>query len=147
MPSIIPGYVYSLFAALIVCTIIISSVSVSMASIKNTADQQQLTNINRYVAAQSMALLSHATQTRENITQVLDVPSQIGNQRFWLCIANDSSGAWVQSGFGINVTEGQPCFSIPAQIDAQGQFVSGSGRAVLQCCSVDETVTLTLTCV
>ena len=37
MPSIIPGYVYSIFAALIVGAIIVCSCSVSMLNIKNEA--------------------------------------------------------------------------------------------------------------
>lgn len=146
MPSNIPSYVYSLFAALIVGTIIVSSISISMANVKNKADNQQLNNIDEYVATQSLNLLTHVTQTQnQNSSQLLEIPSQIGNQRFWICIANDSSGAWVESGFGITVNLNQPKFSIPVQVDASGMFVSGSGSACLSCYFQNQSVVLTLT--
>ena len=104
MPSIIPGYVYSLFAALLVGAIIVYSCSLVSLNIKNQAANQQLKNIDEYIAAQSLTLLSHTTQDNQNTTQFLDIPSQIGNQIFWIKISNDSSGAWVESGFGTSVT-------------------------------------------
>ena len=146
MPSNIPSYVYSLFAALIVGTIIVSSISISMANMKNKAENQQLNNIDEYVATQSMNLIVHVMQAQnQNSSQLLEIPSQIGNQRFWICIENDSSGAWVQAGFGTTVNLSQPRFSIPAQVEASGIFVSGSGRACLQCSFQNQSVSLTLT--
>ncbi|MCX6643943.1 MAG: hypothetical protein NT043_01870 [Candidatus Bathyarchaeota archaeon] len=75
MPSIIPSYVYSLFAALIVGAIIVSSCSLSMVNIKNEAENQQLTNIDEYVATQSLTLLTRASENNQNTTQLLDIPS------------------------------------------------------------------------
>ena len=145
MPSIIPGYVYSLFAALLVGAIIVYAVSLSAVNIKNQATNQQLKNIDEYVAAQSLTLLSHTTQDSQNTSQSLDIPSQVGNQIFWVQISNDSSGAWVESGFGTTVTSSQLHISIPAEVAASGIFISGSGRAVLQCSFENQTATLTLT--
>ena len=145
MPSIIPGYVYSLFAALLVGAIVVYSCSLSAVSIKNQATNQQLKNIDEYVAAQSLTLLSHTNQDNQNTTQFLDIPSQIGNQIFWIQISNDSSGAWVESGFGTTVTSSELHISIPATVMASGIFISGSGRAVLQCHFENQTATLTLT--
>jgi len=145
MPSIIPSYLYSLFAALIVGTIIVYSCSLSTLNIKNEAESQQLANIDEYVATQSLTLLTHATEGNQNTTQFLDLPSQIGNQGYWVCIANDSSGAWVESGFGTIVIQSQPQIYIPAEISASGIFISGWGRAFLQCYYENQTVTLTLT--
>ena len=145
MPSIIPGYVYSLFAALLVGAIIVYAVGLSAVNIKNQAANQQLKNIDEYVAAQSLTLLSHTTQEGQNTTQSLEIPSQIGNQIFWVQISNDSSGAWVESGFGTTVTSSQLHVSIPAEVAASGIFISGSARAVLQCSFVNQTATLTLT--
>jgi len=145
MPSIIPGYVYSLFAALLVGSIIVYSCSLSALNIKNQATNQQLKNIDEYVAAQSLTLLSHTTQDNQNTTQFLDIPSQVGNQRFWMQISNGSSGAWVESGFGTTVTSSEIHVNIPATVMASGIFISGSGRAVLQCHFVNQTATLTLT--
>jgi hypothetical protein len=145
MPSNIPPYVYSLFASLIVGAIIVSSCCISMLNIRNAANNQQLTNIDRYVATQSLILLSHANEENQNITQFLDVPSSVGNQIYWICISNDSSGAWVSSGFGTTAILGQPRIYIPAQFTASGVFVSSFSRAFLRLSIKNQTATLTLT--
>ena len=145
MPSIIPGWVYSIFAALIVGTIIVYACSISTLNVKNQANSQQLKNIDEYVAAQSLSLLSHTTENNQITTQFLDIPSSIGNQRFWIRIANDSSGAWVESGFGTTLSSNSVQMNIPANFDASGYFISGSGRAKLQCQFENQIATLTLT--
>ncbi len=145
MPTIIPGYVYSLFAALLVGAIVVYSCSFETLNIKNQATNQQLKNIDDYVAAQSLVLLSHTIQENQNTTQSLDIPSQVGNQIFWIQISNDSSGAWVESGFGTTVTSSALHTAIPASVLASGIFISGSGRAELQCHFENQTATLTLT--
>jgi len=145
MPSIIPGYVYSIFAALIVGAIIVYACSISTLNVKNQANNQQLKNIDEYVATQSLTLLSQTTENNQNATRFLDIPSSIGNQRFWISIANDSSGAWVESGFGTTVSSKNSQINIPANVDASGYFISGSGRAILLCYFENQTATLTLT--
>ena len=144
MPSIIPGYVYSLFAALIVGTIIVVACSVQTLAIKNDALNQQLTNIDEYVATQSLTLLSLMNENSYTSTQYLEIPSSIGNQIFWIKIANDSSRAWVESGFGTNATTSQLRVYIPASVVASGTFISGSGRALLSCNFENQIATLTL---
>jgi hypothetical protein len=145
MPTIIPGYVYTLFAAVLVGAIIVYCCSLATLNIKNQAATQQLKNIDEYVATQSLLALSHTSENNQNLTQFLDIPSQVGNQIFWIQISTDSSGAWVQSGFGTTVTSSELNINIPAEVNASGIFISGSGRAVLQCHFEDKTATLTLT--
>ncbi len=144
MPSIIPGYVYSLFAALLVGAIVVCSCSVSAANLRDAADRQQLTNINEYVAAESLSLLSRTTHNSQNSSQFLNIPSLVGNQRFWISISNDSSSAMVESGFGTSGVPSDLQAVIPAQVVASGIFVSGSGRAILQCHFEGQITTLTL---
>jgi hypothetical protein len=145
VPTIIPGYVYSIFAALIVSAIIVYSCSIATLNVKNEATNQQLKNINEYVATQGLTLLSHTTLDNQNTTQYLDIPSSIGNQRFWIRITNDSAGAWVESGFGTTVSSNNLHMSIPSSVEASGSFISGSGRAKLECSFENQTSTLTLT--
>jgi hypothetical protein len=145
VPSIIPGWVYSIFAALIVGAIIVYSCSLASMNIKNQATNQQLTNIDEYLATQCLTVISHTTENNQNTTQYLDIPTQVGNQRFWIRIASDSSGAWVESGFGATASSSQPKMNIPAQVVASGTFVSGQGRPELQCHFENQTATLTLT--
>lgn len=146
MVSIVPNYLYSIFAALVVGAIIVYACSASALSIRSSADSRQLTNVNEYVAAQSLNLLSRTTQTNQTTTQFLDLPSAIGNQRYWVHLSNDSSSAWVTSSFGENATRSQPGVCIPANVAASGDFLSGSGRPCLQCSFVENNVTLTITC-
>jgi hypothetical protein len=144
VPTIIPGYVYSLFAALLVGVILVYTCSVATVNIKADANQQQLKNIEQYVAAQSLTLISHTTQN-QNTTQSLDIPPQIGNQLFWIRITNDSSTAWVESGFGDTALSSDVHEAIPAQVAASGSFISGSGRPLLECYLENGVATLTLT--
>ncbi len=128
---------------MIVGTIIVCSCSLATLNIKNEAENQQLTNINKYVATESLNILS-STEADQNTTQFLNLPSQVGNQIFWIRIENDSFGAWVESGLGTTVGESQSRIYIPADILASGTFVSSFGRAFLLCNSDNQTVTLTL---
>jgi len=145
LPSIIPGYVYSLFAALVVGTIIVAACSAQTLGIKNDALNQQLTNINEYVAAQSLTLLLQSSGNNYSAKQYLEIPSHIGNQIFWIRIANDSARAWVESGFGTNATTSQLRVYIPASVVASGTFISNSGRASLSYSFENQIATLTLT--
>jgi hypothetical protein len=145
MPSIIPGWVYSIFAALIVGAIIVYACSISSLNLKNQANTQQLRNIDTYVATQSLSLLSQTTENNQNTTQFLDIPSSIGNQRFWIRITNDSLGARVESGFGTTLNSNSLQTNIPANFAASGYFISGSGRAKLHCQFENQIATLTLT--
>ena len=59
MPSIIPSYVYTLFASIIVGTLVISSCGLVVVNVKAEAEIQQLTNIANYVATKSINLASY----------------------------------------------------------------------------------------
>ncbi|HTY74954.1 MAG TPA: hypothetical protein VMD05_05235 [Candidatus Nanoarchaeia archaeon] len=145
MVSIIPSYVYSLFAALVVGTILVSACSLSMVNIKNEAENQQLNNINEYVATQSITLLNQAVENRQNTSLILDLPTQIGNQEYWVFISNDSSAAWVESGLGTTATLSRPQTTIPASVTASGLYVSSWERPILNCICQNQTIILTLT--
>ena len=145
MPSIIPGYVYTLFAALIVGAIIVCGCSMATLNVRNQAVKQQLQNIDQYVAAQSLAVITHTAEDNQNTTQMLDLPAQVGNQVYWLCLVNGTSGAEVNGGLGTTAASSAPTsVVIPAQIDASGIYSSSSGRAFLQCSVENQTVILTL---
>ena len=145
MPSIVPGYVYSLFAALIVGTIIVFSCTALATNVKNDAETQQLTNIEKYVATQSLKLATNALTNNHNSTQFLELPSLIGTKQYWIRITNDSQRAWIESGFGTNIIPGQPGIYIPAAVSASGEFVSSTGRAYLICYLENQTLVLKLT--
>lgn len=144
MPSIIPSYVYTLFASLIVGTIVISACGLSTLNVKTEAEKQQLSNITEYVATESMELISHATA--ENLTSTLhvDLPPLIGNQRYWIEITNDSARTWVEAGFGTTAISSDQRTYIPSDVSASGTYMSDSGAAILECYPDSAGVHLTL---
>jgi hypothetical protein len=144
MPSIVPGYVYSLFAALIVGTMIVFSCSILASNVKYQAETQQLENVEKYVATMSLNLIADSIGNNVNSTQFLELPSAIGTQQYWIRIANDSQRAWVEAGFGTQANTSQSKMFIPAVVSASGEFVSSSGRAYLNCYVENQTSVLKL---
>jgi hypothetical protein len=144
VPSIIPSYVYTLFASIIVGTIVISACGLSTLNVKTEAEKQQLSNISEYVATESLDLISHAAAENLTSTLHLDLPQLIGNQRYWIEIANDSARAWVEAGFGTTAVSSDQRAYIPADASASGTYVSDSGSAILECYSDGAGVHLTL---
>jgi len=144
LPSIIPSYVYTLFASIIVGTIVISACGLSTANMKSEAEKQQLSNIAEYVATESLELISHATAENLTSTLHLNVPQLIGNQRYWIKIANDSAKTWVEVGFGTTAISSEQRTYIPSEVAASGTYTSGSGATILECHSDISGVYLTL---
>ncbi|MGF3522015.1 MAG: hypothetical protein ACQXXJ_02835 [Candidatus Bathyarchaeia archaeon] len=129
MPSIIPGYVYTLFASVIVGTLIVAACAFSVANVKREAEEQQLYSIAKYVAAKCVELTVSRQTENFTVTLRLDVPALIGNQRYCLHVANDSTRAWVEAGFGAVVLSGQRRVDIPVTVAASGTYISGSGAS------------------
>ena len=144
MPSIIPSYVYTLFASLIVGTIVVSACSLSTLNVKTEAETQQLTNIAEYVATESLDLISHAISENLTSTLHLNVPQLIGNKMYWIQIANDSARTWVESGFGTTAPSSEQRTYIPMEVSASGTYTSDSGVATLECYSDSVGIHLTL---
>jgi hypothetical protein len=133
LPSIIPSYVYSIFASIVVGAIIVCSCGLSVSNIKQQAEQQQLSAIANYVASESMQLLSSSPADNFTSIALLSIPSSVGGQEYWLRVANDSSRAWVEVGFGsVPELTGQRSY-IPAGISTNGTQLSGSGPVSLRC--------------
>ncbi len=144
MPSIIPSYVYTLFASILVGTIIISMVGLAVANVKREAEEQQLSTIAKYVAVKSMQLTTNAPADNLTSTISLDVPAAIGNQRYWIHIQNDSAKVWVEVGFGNTVMQNDITARIPSDLVASGTFISGSSVAFLDFISDSSGMHLTL---
>jgi hypothetical protein len=133
LPSIIPSYVYTLVASIIVGTLLIYAFDVSTVGTKNEAEQQQLINIAEYVAVKSCELASATTANNLSTSLTLDIPPLVGSQRYWIQLGNDSSAAWVESGYGTTAFSADLQVSIPWAVSASGVYVSDSGSAVLEC--------------
>lgn len=132
MSSIIPSYIYTLFATIIVGTLIVTTCAVATVNVKGEAEKQQLSNIADYVATNSMELLSSPPADNLTLKMVLDVPPLIGNQQYWIQIQNDSSRAWVETGFGTTILSSDQQVNIPSDAEATGFYVSDLGACFLE---------------
>ncbi len=135
MPSIIPSYIYTIFATVIVGTLVIGMCGLATGNIKQEAEKQQLSNIANYVAAKSLELSSNAIANNFTSTIVLDVPSLIGDKIYWIRFANDTSKTWVETGFGTIAVQTGYKTEIPFYASASGTVVSSSGLLLLNCYS------------
>ena len=145
MPSIIPSYVYTLFASIIVGTIIIATCGLSISNVRRQAEEQLLSNIANYVTSESMELLSKSQADNFTAATWLDLPSVIAGQTFWVQLKNDSATSWVNVGFGTSAEGMGHRTFIPSDISASGILTSDSGRALLQCTSDSAGIHLTIT--
>jgi hypothetical protein len=144
LPSIIPSYVYALFASAIVGTIIVSACGLSISNVKRQAEEQQLSSITNYIASESLQLISETAPENLTTTILLNLPTSIGGQMYWVRLANDTTTAWVDVGFGIPAEAGGNRMIMPSDVSASGTFRSSSGFALLRCYSDSEGVHLTI---
>jgi hypothetical protein len=133
MPSIVPSYIYTLFATIIVGALIIGACTLFAMNIRAEAEEQQLLNLAKYVSTESMALITCAKRNNATALLPLNVPPFIGEKSYWIKIANDSAATWVEAGFGTTIQQqGQHKVCVPAEVSASGTYVSGSGPAMLE---------------
>jgi hypothetical protein len=135
---------YTIFATIIVGTLVIAMCALAAADIKAQAEKQQLSNIASYVATKGMDLVASAPAGNFSLKAALDIPALIGNQQYWIQIQNGTSKAVVNVGFGTSAVSSGQGAVIPAQVYASGVYVSGSGAAFLQYQSNSTGVYLTL---
>ncbi len=144
MPSIVPSYIYTLFASILVGSLVICTCGVATANLRANTERQQLVNVAEYVASQSNELILHAIRDSANSSVYLNVPSTIGNQKYWIQIANDSSKVWVEAGFGAAQNYSEQRAYIPSKVIASGIYTSFSGTAILECRTDSSGVHLTI---
>jgi hypothetical protein len=133
LPSIIPSYVYTLVASIVVGTLLIYAFDVSTVGTKGEAEKQQLRNLAEYVAIKSCELVSAATANNLSTSLRLDIPPLVGSQRYWIQLGNDSSAAWVEYGYGTTPSSTELQVTIPSEVSASGMYISDLGTPILEC--------------
>jgi len=133
VPSITSSYIYTFFALAIVGTLLICTFNAFTVFLKEDVKKEQLKNLLEHVAAESCELISTAMTNNSTITVTLNIPSLVGNQRYWIQLRNDSSLAWVEGDFGTSPVQTGLYIFIPGIVSASGQYISGYGVAVLEC--------------
>ncbi len=144
MPSIIPSYIYTIFASLIISTLIIGMCGIVTSNIKLEAEKQQLSNIVDYVVEKSVEVASNALVYNISTTISLGIPSLIGNKAYWIRFINDDERAFVEAGFGATILQSKLATEIPMEVYASGAHISNSNLAFLSCHITHQSIQLEL---
>ncbi|MCW4052900.1 MAG: hypothetical protein NWE78_06820 [Candidatus Bathyarchaeota archaeon] len=133
MPAIAPSYIYAFFALTIVASILISSFSTHMTTLKAISEIQQLENIIKHVATQSYKLITLANTANSTSKTILELPLKIGNRQYWFRLCTNSSNAWVEGALGTpHKSKVTHQVSLPKMVMASGNYSSGYGPALLE---------------
>lgn len=133
MPAIAPSHIYAFFALTIVASILISSFSAYMTTLKTIPEIQQLENIIKHVASQAYELITLANAANSTSKTILELPSTIGNRQYWFRLCNNSSKAWVEGALGTpHKSKVAHQISLPKMVMASGNYSSGYGPALLE---------------
>jgi len=133
LPSIIPSYIYMFVAMTAVGTLLIFSFNSYTATLRSVPETEQLDNLLNHVAAKATQLLTQ-TKTDSNAQILLNLPTKIGDQEYWIRLRNNTLQSWIEGGLGKiwDDTTSHKVF-FPGKPSAIGQHVSVYGPAVLKC--------------
>ncbi|MEA2090183.1 MAG: hypothetical protein U9O89_05435 [Thermoproteota archaeon] len=135
MVSIAPSYLYTFAALTAVSTIILCSFTTYTTTLRTVPEIGQLKNLLNHVVAKGNQLIT-LTITTNSTTQVsLQMPTSIGDRKYWIRLRSDSSNAWLEGRLGEMPEETMAAFSVsfPGKTSVSGSYVGGYGPAVLEC--------------
>ena len=135
MPSNSIDYLHSLLALSIIGIILTASINSYCGLLKRSSEIKELKNVLERIESKVTYALLLLTENNATLTLKFQMPSRIGSQYYWIRIANDSSSAWIEGGFGINSrTEGwEYRIYLPRKVYASGTFESRYSIAQLNC--------------
>jgi len=134
VPAITPAHLYTFFAMIAVCSLLIFSFTAYANALRLTSERVQLKNLMNQLAAKCTELLTLASSANASAEAYLEMPVAIGEKQYWLQLRSISSKAWIEGGLGarhIEEAELQVCF--PSEAEASGYYLSGYGSASLKC--------------
>ncbi len=134
MPSIASNYLYSFIALLAVSTLLVGAFSYYTSTLRAIPEIEQLKNILDYVVAKGNELLTLAITTNATVSIVVQLPSSIGHQQYWIQVRNDTSNAWLEGALGL-IEEDRTTYKVyfPGKASTSGHYISGYGPALLEC--------------
>jgi len=114
-------------------TLLVATVHSYTATLKTTAEVDQLNNILTRIAAKGNELITITVVTNSSARAYLQLPAAIGYQQYWLRAHNDSSRAWIEGSLGTitDITAPYRVF-LPKGTSASGHFISGYGPVRLE---------------
>ena len=146
MPSIIPSYLYTFFALILVGTILIGTFGSFAVSLKQIPEEEMLKNIVDYVAAESMELINYITTVggEATIEAFLNIPSTINHKQYWLRLNTNSEYTFVEAGLGTIPTQARFKIYLSTGVSASGEIIGGFGKALLTCQRTNSEIYLSL---
>ena len=134
MPSIASTHLYTFLAMGIVSTLLICSFSIYASTVRTIPEIEQLKNILDHVAAKGNELLTLVTATNSTVQTLIQLPSTLGRQGYWIRVRNDTSNAWVEGALGQIREDGtEHRVFFPRSVWASGRYIGGYGPAILEC--------------
>ena len=134
MPSIVPSYLYTFFALMLVGTILIGTFNSFAVSLRRIPEENMLKNVLDYVAAESLELINCVEASSEASAEaVLNIPSSINHKQYWLRLGIDSEYVFIEAGFGAAPAEARFKIYLLANVFAYGEVIGGYGKALLTC--------------
>ena len=134
MPSITPGYLYTIVALIAVSTLLSVAFLAYTNAFRVSSATSKLKNLMDYVAAKGTELLTLALTTNTTAGTFVQMPTTIGDKQYWLQLRNNSAKAWLEGGFGNTPTQAADFkVYLPQRTSAGGYYLAGYGAAYLEC--------------
>jgi uncharacterized membrane protein len=145
VPSIASSHLYTFLALTTVSILLVCSFSLYAGTVRSLPEIEQLKNILDHVAAKGNELLTLVTATNSTARTIIQLPSTIGNQEYWIRIRNDTSNAWIEGALG-QISENRTTYRVflPRKASTYGYYMGGYGSAMLECYMNGSTLQLNL---
>jgi len=145
MPSIATSHLYTFLTLTTVSILLVSSFSLYASSVRSLPEIKQLKNMLDHVAAKGNELLTLVTATNSTARTLIQLPSTIGHQEYWIRVRNDASNAWIEGALG-QMRENRTSYRVflPKKASTSGYYMGGYGSALLECYMNDSILQLNL---
>jgi hypothetical protein len=117
-----------------VSILLVCCFSLYAGTVRSLPEIEQLKNILDHVAAKGNELLTLVTTTNSTARTIIQLPSTIGNQEYWIRIRNDTTNAWIEGALG-QISENRTTYRVflPRKASTSGYYMGGYGSAMLEC--------------
>jgi len=134
MPSQATNYFYTLVAMGVIALMVTNSFEQQAAGLKLIGERRELEELLETVASECTELVSLTEATGASAEICLHAPQMIGERRYWIKLASDSTGAWIEGAFGEPWT-GNPDYRVylPWNVSASGTYKGGYGTLSINC--------------
>jgi len=134
VPSIASSHLYTFLALTTVSILLVCSFSLYASTVRSLPEIGQLKNILDHVAAKGNELLTLVTATNSTVHTLIQLPSTIGHQEYWIRVRNDTSNAWIEGALG-QISENRTTYRVflPRKASTSGYYMGGYGSAMLEC--------------